>query len=217
MEIRITKGPLGATRKTGQPAGAGSGPMSDSLRHLRPRAVLPAPLRLLRLCHLHRPRPSDGGLRGRVPGRGAARRRRGGDGPGFVRLRRWWHALASCPRPPGRPPRGRAETSHCGSHDRVQPRGRRRPAPRRLSRCRGHQGLARGPVTRAPRPRRPRPSTWHGPGVRRRRPCCRGRLRQLESRPHPRCGRRVRRRLGRRPSPRCSRFRTRRPTSASTP
>ena len=53
-----------------QPAGA-----RDPLRRLRPRPVLPGALRLLRVRHLHRPRPPDGALRGGLRHRAAARPR----------------------------------------------------------------------------------------------------------------------------------------------
>ena len=45
--------------------GAEIRPDRPELRGLRPRPVLPVALRLLRLRHLHRPRPPDGGLRRR--------------------------------------------------------------------------------------------------------------------------------------------------------
>ena len=59
-------------RRLSQPCASGPAASSDLLRRLRPRAVLPVTLRLLRLCHLHRPRPPDGGLRRRLRDRDRA-------------------------------------------------------------------------------------------------------------------------------------------------
>ena len=113
------------------------GPVSTRgrLRRLRARPVLPAALRLLRLRHLHRPRPPDGALRRRLRHRGAsgpstrraARRPRqvffGGGTPSRLRPTLLCRILEADPAADRR--RG---------HGRVQPRGRRPRAPRRLPR-----------------------------------------------------------------------------------
>ena len=169
----------------------GRGPMSGpgrrpGLRRLRPRAVLPAPLRLLRLRHLHRPGPPDGGLRGGLrrpssagPSSARACRRRprsssaGGPRPGSPPTC-WSPMLDAVPRRPG------AEvTVECNPED---------VTAERLATYRGRRGdpdLARGPVDGRPRAGGPRPPPRSGPGDRGRRPGGRSRLRLVEPRPHP--------------------------------
>ena len=64
---------------TGASARCARPPAFDPLRRLRPRPVLPGALRLLRLRHLHRPRPPHGALRRRLRPRAAAAPSRAAD------------------------------------------------------------------------------------------------------------------------------------------
>ncbi len=183
-----------------------------ALRRLRARAVLPVPLRLLRLRHLHRPGPPDGGVRVGLRDRAGPRRRAGGDAAGHLGLLRRRHAVETAGRPAGLDPRRGAPPSRRRGDRRVQPRGRRAASPRGLPGRRGHPGLARRPVDGAPRARGPR-SPARNPGDR---PGGRrgglGRILVVEPRPHHRRRRRAGRGLGRAASARCSACPIRRPT-----
>ena len=66
-------GPVGGGQARGGRPRRGAEPAVTriAVRGLRPHALLPAPLRLLRLRHLHRPGPPDGGLRRGLRHRGA--------------------------------------------------------------------------------------------------------------------------------------------------
>ena len=126
-----------------------------AVRRLRARAVLPAPLRLLRLRHLHRPRPPDDGLRGGVRHRGGAGRRARGDAAGVVGVLRRGDPVPAPGRPAGPGPRRRAPPAGGRGHRRVQSRGRDRRAAGHLPAPPGSPG---SPSVSSP----PSATCWRG-------------------------------------------------------
>ena len=177
-------------------------PPFEPLRRLRPRPVLPGALRLLRLRHLHRPRPSHGALR-----RGLRPRTRTGLGAG--RLVAPSSVFFGGGTPPASTPTSCAASSTPSARPGAEVTVECNPedaddahlgAYRRAGVTRVSSGCSRPTTTcwrvsvAATCRTRPRPSP----------PRCRRRLRHLEPRPHLRRPRRERRRLGRhaRPCPR---------------
>ena len=69
MEAHLDRRLRASVRATAPTCSRADAAGRDAVRRLRPRAVLPAPVRLLRLRHLHRPRPPDGSLRRRAASR----------------------------------------------------------------------------------------------------------------------------------------------------
>ena len=113
------------------------GRRGGGLRGLRPRTVLSPPVRLLRLRHLHRSGPPDGGLRRGVPDRDRTGGRAGGDGARHLGVLRRWHAVAA----PGRPPRRGARRGARGPRAPRSPWSAiRRTSPTGCSRRTGRPG-----------------------------------------------------------------------------
>ena len=91
------------------PAGrAGGMNPTTAVRRLRAHPVLPVPLRLLRLRHLHRPRSPDGAVRGRLRDRDRTGSERRGTAPRHLGLLRRRHPVPAPGRPAGRDPRRRS-------------------------------------------------------------------------------------------------------------